>query len=74
MYTSDTTALTGSSQLMVDKVSTVPRATLPHRVGRLSDSDVAALDRALVVFLGLAVWQAANNQLEWRATTSSCKS
>jgi mRNA interferase MazF len=52
---SDTTGLTSVSQLMVDKVTTVPRTSLTHRVGRLSDSDVVALDRALVVFLGLAV-------------------
>jgi mRNA interferase MazF len=51
---SDTTGLTRSGQLMVDKVTTVPRTSLTHRVGRLSDSDVVALDRALVVFLGLA--------------------
>jgi mRNA interferase MazF len=51
---SDTTGLTRVSQLMVDKVTSVPRTSLTHRVGRLSDSDVVALDRALVVFLGLA--------------------
>ena len=50
----DTTGLTQASQLMVDKVTTVPRTSLTDRVGRLSDSDVVALDRALVVFLGLA--------------------
>jgi len=52
---SGTTGLTRVSQLMVDKVTTVPRTSLTNRVGRLSDSDVVALDRALVVFLGLAV-------------------
>ena len=52
---SDTTGLTRFSQLMVDKVTTVPRTSLTQRVGRLSDADVVALDRALVVFLGLAV-------------------
>lgn len=52
---SEITGLTRSSQLMVDKVTTVPRTSLTHRVGRLSDSDVVTLDRALVVFLGLAV-------------------
>jgi mRNA interferase MazF len=51
---SDATRLAQSSQLMIDKVTTVPRTNLTHRVGRLSDSDVVALDRALVVFLGLA--------------------
>ena len=60
MQPSETTGLTWSSQLMVDKVTTVPRASLTHRVGRLSDSDVLALDRALVVFLGLVVYPAPN--------------
>jgi mRNA interferase MazF len=52
---SDTTGLTQPSQLMVDKVTTVPRTNLTHRVGRLSDADIVQLNRALVVFLGLAV-------------------
>ena len=51
---SKTTGLTELSRLMVDKLTTVPRISLTRRVGRLSDSDVVALDRALVVFLGLA--------------------
>ena len=51
---SDTSGLTQVSHLMVDKLTTVPRTSLTHRVGRLADSDVVALDRALVVFLGLA--------------------
>jgi mRNA interferase MazF len=51
---SDNTGLTQVSHLMVDKLTTVPRTSLTHRVGRLSDSDVVALDRALVIFLGLA--------------------
>ncbi|MGA8249507.1 MAG: type II toxin-antitoxin system PemK/MazF family toxin [Mycobacterium sp.] len=51
---SDNTGLTQVSHLMVDKLTTIPRTSLTQRVGRLSDSDVVALDRALVVFLGLA--------------------
>jgi mRNA interferase MazF len=51
---SDTTGLTRYSQLMVDKVTTVPRASLTHLVGRLPDADILQLNRALVVFLGLA--------------------
>lgn len=50
----DTTGLERPSQLMVDKVFTVPRANLGPRVGRLTDADVLRLNRALVVFLGLA--------------------
>jgi mRNA interferase MazF len=52
---SDTAGLTRLSQLMVDKVTTVPRASLTRRVGRLSDADIIQLNRALLVFLGLAV-------------------
>jgi mRNA-degrading endonuclease toxin of MazEF toxin-antitoxin module len=55
VWSTGSTGLTRSGQLLVDKVTTVPCTSLTHRVGRLSDSDVVALDRALVVFLGLAV-------------------
>jgi mRNA interferase MazF len=40
---------------MVDKVTTMPRAKLVERIGRLSDTDMVALSRSLFVFLGLAV-------------------
>ena len=43
------------SRLMVDKITTVPKSKLGDRVGRLDDEDVVRLNRALVVFLGLAV-------------------
>lgn len=46
--------LRAASQLMVDKVTTVPRARLGERIGRLADEDVVRLNRALLVFLGLA--------------------
>ncbi len=46
--------LTRSSRLMVDKVSSVPRAKLGRRVGQLSAEDVSRLNQALLVFLGLA--------------------
>ena len=52
---SDITGLAQTSQLMVDKVTTVPRASLSQQVGRLSDGDLVRLNRALLVFLGLAV-------------------
>jgi mRNA interferase MazF len=42
------------SRLMVDKITTVPKASLGDHVGRLSDDDLVRLDRAIVVFLGLA--------------------
>ena len=40
--------------LMVDKITTVPRAKLGERVGRLADEDMVRLGRAIVVFFGLA--------------------
>jgi mRNA interferase MazF len=52
---SDITGLAQTSQLMIDKVTTVPRASLSQQVGRLSDGGVIRLNRALLVFLGLAV-------------------
>jgi mRNA interferase MazF len=39
---------------MVDKITTMPRANVRDRLGRLADADLVRLDRALVVFLGLA--------------------
>jgi mRNA interferase MazF len=43
-----------ASHLMVDKVTTVPRARLGDRIGRLREEDIARLNRAMLVFLGLA--------------------
>lgn len=51
---SDTTGLAAASHLMVDKVTTVPRANLTRQVGRLPDAELIQLNRALLVFLGLA--------------------
>ena len=42
------------SQIMADKITTLPRTKLGRRVGHLSDSDMARVNRALLVFLGLA--------------------
>lgn len=42
------------SSLMVDKLTTVPRTSLGEQLGRLGDEDLVRLDRAIVVFLGLA--------------------
>lgn len=41
-------------RLMVDKVTTVPKASLGTRLGRLRDDELIALNRSLIVFLGLA--------------------
>jgi mRNA interferase MazF len=42
------------SRLMVDKITTIPKARLGRRVGRLSGEDVLRLNRAILIFLGLA--------------------
>lgn len=42
-------------RLMVDKLTTVPKATLGRRIGRLDDEDALRLNQAILVFLGLAV-------------------
>lgn len=41
-------------RMMVDKITTVPKSKIGSRVGRLDDEDVLRLNRAVVVFLGLA--------------------
>lgn len=46
--------LNDTSRLMVDKLTTMPREKLGKRVGRLSDADMLRLNRAMMVFLGLA--------------------
>ena len=43
-----------AARLMVDKIATVPRIKIGARIGRLADSDILELDRAILVFLGLA--------------------
>ena len=42
-------------RLMIDKITTVPKSKIGIRVGRLHDEDILRLNRAVVVFLGLAV-------------------
>ena len=54
---SEANGLKDMSRLMVDKIVTVPRAKLGNRIGTLSDEDILRLNRALVVFLGLATVQ-----------------
>jgi mRNA interferase MazF len=50
----DRNGLKGSSRLMIDKITTVPKARLGKRLGKLNDEDIVRLNRALTVFLGLA--------------------
>jgi mRNA interferase MazF len=51
---SERNGLRVASQLMVDKITTVSKLKLATRVGRLSDEDIVRLNRAMLVFLGLA--------------------
>lgn len=47
--------LRSPSRLMVDKIATVPKSKIGEQIGRLDDEDVVRLNRAVMVFLGLAV-------------------
>jgi PemK-like, MazF-like toxin of type II toxin-antitoxin system len=49
--------LTAESRLMVDKIPTVRRNKLRDQIGMLDHADVVRLNRALVVFLGIAAIQ-----------------
>ena len=51
---SDGNGLRNVSRLMVDKITTIPKERLGERVGRLDDADEIRLNRAILVFLGLA--------------------
>jgi len=42
------------SRMMVDKITTVPKSKIGRQIGRLDDEDMLRLNRALLVFLGLA--------------------
>jgi mRNA interferase MazF len=41
-------------RLMVDRITTVPKAKIGSLIGRLDDEDIVRLNRAVLVFLGLA--------------------
>lgn len=42
------------SRLMVDKITTVQKSKLGYRIGQLADADIIRLNRAMMVFLGIA--------------------
>jgi len=42
------------SRLMVDKITTSPKTKLGQRIGHLAAKDMARVDLAVLVFLGLA--------------------
>ncbi|MGH9795160.1 MAG: type II toxin-antitoxin system PemK/MazF family toxin [Candidatus Acidiferrales bacterium] len=60
---SGSNGLRASCRLMVDKITTVPKAKIGMYVGRLADEDMVRLNRAVLVFLGIA-GPSANEQLE----------
>jgi mRNA interferase MazF len=39
----------------VDKISTVPKAKVATRVGRLEEEDIVRVNQAMMVFLGMAL-------------------
>jgi mRNA interferase MazF len=51
---SKTNGLLFPSRLMVDKITTIRTSRLGYRVGRLEAADIATLNEAVLVFLGLA--------------------
>jgi mRNA interferase MazF len=51
---SERNGLRAESRLMVDKITTLPKSKVGAHVGRLDDEDLARLNRAILVFLGLA--------------------
>ena len=51
---SETNGLRATSRLMVDKITTIAKAKLATRIGRLADDDMVRLNRAMMIFLGLA--------------------
>ena len=51
---SQSNGLRAVCRLMVDKITTVPKSRIGARVGRLGDEDIVRLNRAVLVFLGIA--------------------
>lgn len=51
---SATNGLRAACRLMVDKITTVPKTKIGTLVGRLADEDILRLNRAVLVFLGIA--------------------
>jgi mRNA interferase MazF len=41
-------------RLMVDKITTIPKTKIATRIGRLDDEDMVRMNRAALVFLGIA--------------------
>jgi mRNA interferase MazF len=50
----DRNGLLAPCRLMVDKITTAPKSKAGAKIGRLDDEDILRLNRAVVLFLGLA--------------------
>lgn len=51
---SESNGLRAPSLLMVDKITTLSKSKLGRRIGHLPDEDITRLNRAMMVFLGIA--------------------
>ena len=51
---SSTNGLSQDSRVMLDKVTTLRRANLRERIGTLEHEHMIAVERGLIVFLGIA--------------------
>ncbi len=51
---SESNGLRAVCRLMVDKITTVPKGRIGARIGRLADEDMVRVNRAVLVFLGIA--------------------
>jgi mRNA interferase MazF len=50
----ETTGLRKLSQIMIDKLYTIPRSKVGNEIGRVNTATMATVDRAMTAFLGLA--------------------
>jgi mRNA interferase MazF len=50
---SEGNGLRNRCRLMADKITTARRSRLGQRIGRLTDTEMAQLSRAVIVFLGM---------------------
>lgn len=51
---SDANGLREPSRLMIDKLTTIARSKLGRRIGRLDPAEIQRVNRAILVFLGIA--------------------
>jgi mRNA interferase MazF len=51
---SEANGLESHSDVMIDKISTIPRVNAGRRIGQLDSADISLLNQRVVLFLGLA--------------------